>query len=141
MLALPSGQTYGFQINEGIKMIFKIILILISFMRPVPLSAIEPVKKIEMEVTAYCGCEKCCGTHSPGITASGYKIRQGDKLIAAPEAFLFGTRMYIPGYGHSSIKDRGGSIKGNRLDVYFSTHEEALQWGRRKLLVIVFPGG
>ena len=93
-----------------------------------------------MEVTAYCGCEKCCGIHADGITANGYKIRQGDKLIAAPRTFRFETRMYIPGYGMASVKDRGGAIKGDRLDVYFGTHEEALQWGRQKLLVIVFQG-
>lgn len=105
----------------------KLLLILAIFTRP-------------MEVTAYCGCESCCGNHSPGITASGYIICQGDKLIAASTAFPFGTEIYIPGYGRSLVKDRGGSIKGNRLDVYFDSHQEALEWGRRKVLVIIFPG-
>lgn len=118
-------------------MALKIITILISFLTPVsaPLPTI-----VEKEVTAYCRCESCCGNHSPGITASGHVIRQGDKLIAAPRTYPFGTRMFIPGYGPASVKDRGGAIQDNRLDVYFSTHEEALKWGRRKLLVQVFSG-
>ena len=92
-----------------------------------------------MEVTAYCGCEKCCGQYADGITASGYKIQAGDKLIAAPPSFQFGTVLHIPGYGRASVKDRGGAIQGNRLDVYFSTHQEALNWGRQKLIIIQFP--
>jgi 3D (Asp-Asp-Asp) domain-containing protein len=90
-----------------------------------------------MEVTAYCPCEKCCGSHADGITASGYEIKPGDILIAAPRTFRFGTRMNIPGYGIAEVKDRGGAIKGNRLDVYFGTHQEALEWGRQKLMVQV----
>ena len=33
--------------------------------------------------------------------------------------------------------DRGGAIKGNKLDVYFHSHTEALKWGRQKLTVTV----
>ena len=91
-----------------------------------------------MEITAYCGCESCCGEYSDGITASGYIIRQGDKLIAAPRTFRFGTRIIIPGYGSALVKDRGGAIKDNRLDVYFDTHQEALEWGRQKLQVQIW---
>jgi len=115
-------------------MILKIVLVLISFMRPVPLSTIEQVEK---EVTAYCGCEKCCGSYADGITASGYKLQSGSKVIAAPKNIPFGTKIYVPGYGLATVEDRGGSIKGNRLDVYFQTHEEALEWGRQVLLVEV----
>lgn len=106
-------------------MLLQMTLLLAMFMQP-------------MEVTAYCGCEKCCGEYADGITASGYRIRPGDKLVAAPATFPFGTRMCIPGYGISTVKDRGGAITDNRLDVYFSTHEEALQWGRRKVLCLIF---
>ena len=119
-----------------VKMLFQLLLLLAMFMQ----SASQQYTEVEMEVTAYCGCEKCCGEYADGITASGYEIRLGDKLVAAPSTFEFGTEMYIPGYGISSVKDRGGAIQGNRLDVYFSTHEEALQWGRRKLMVQVFSG-
>jgi len=92
-----------------------------------------------MEVTAYCGCEKCCGPNACGITASGYKIQAGDKLIAAPKNIPFSTKIYIPGYGLATVKDRGGAIQGNKLDIYFDKHQEALNWGRQKLIVVQFP--
>ena len=113
-------------------MVLKIVLVLISFMRPVPLSTIEQVEKV---VTAYCGCEICCESYADGITASGYKLQNGSKVIAAPADIPFGTKIYIPGYGLATVEDRGGSIKGNRLDVYFQTHKEALEWGKQILLV------
>jgi len=116
-------------------MTLKIALLLISFFNIPQESA---VRIVEMEVTAYCGCESCCGNHSDGITASGYRLRQGDKIVAAPKSFLFGTKIDIPGYGLASVQDRGGAIQGNRLDVYFHTHQEALEWGRRIVQVQIF---
>jgi len=90
------------------------------------------------KVTAYCPCSKCCGRFADGITASGYKIELGDKFVAAPKAFPFGTVMFIDGYGNVEVKDRGGAIKDGRLDVYFDTHQEALNWGIKYLNVKVY---
>ena len=78
-------------------------------------------------VTAYCPCEKCCGRFSDGITASGAPAK--GKLIAAPKSIPFGTWIDIEGYGYAEVLDRGGAIKGNRLDLLFPTHQEALNWG------------
>ena len=86
-------------------------------------------------VTAYCPCSKCCGKWSDGITASGHVIKPGDKFVAAPPGYSFGTVIEIPGYGKVEVLDRGGAIKGNRLDCYFDTHQEALNWGVKMLKV------
>jgi len=87
-------------------------------------------------VTAYCPCEKCCGEFADGITASGVNLNGFLGLcIAAPPEIPFGTIMEIPGYGIAAVADRGGKIKGNRLDVYFPTHQEALNWGVQELKV------
>lgn len=126
------------RIFVGGKMTLKIILLLIALLRPAAPVPIQQYIIVEMEVTAYCSCEICCGNHSDGITASGYKIRPGDKLVAAPRTFQFGTKIFVPEYGLASVKDRGGAIYDNRLDVYFSTHEEALEWGRRKCTCLIY---
>lgn len=89
------------------------------------------------EVTAYCPCTKCCGTCSPGITASGHRIEPGDVFVAAPKNIPFGTKVFVPGYGWSTVQDRGGAIKGNRIDVFFPTHQEALEWGRVRTHIVV----
>ncbi len=93
-----------------------------------------------MRVTAYCPCPSCCGEYSDGITANGYEIQPDDTFVAADRRYPFGTEMLIPGYSNSQpvkVLDRGGAIKGNRLDVFFATHEEALQWGVQFLEVNV----
>ena len=44
----------------------------------------------------------------------------------------------IPGYAEGKpvpVLDRGGAIKGNRLDVFFPTHQAALNWDRKTLTV------
>ena len=58
-----------------------------------------------------------------------------DGTIAADTRYhSFGTRMYVPGYGWGIIEDRGGAIKGpKRLDLFYKSHNEALQWGRRNV--------
>jgi 3D (Asp-Asp-Asp) domain-containing protein len=110
----------------------------------VPPSSSPGLRQLEMEVTAYCACPRCCGPNARGITASGKHVSHNNgRFVAADTRLLpFGTKLSIPGY-HGGVEveviDRGGAIKGNKLDVYFPTHEQARQWGRRKLLVTVFP--
>lgn len=67
-----------------------------------------------------------------GITASGTKAKDG--TVAADTAhYPFGTIMYIPGYGYGRVEDRGSAIKGpNRLDLFYKSKKDALQWGRRR---------
>ncbi len=84
--------------------------------------------------TAYCGCSKCCGK-SDGITASGVKATQG-RTIAAPSTFAFGTELIIDGHTYV-VEDRGGSISGNRIDIYFDSHADALAYGRKTVAVYV----
>ena len=64
----------------------------------------------QFDVSAYCPCEKCCGTYSDGYAANGRKLKIGDKAIAAPKIYKFGTVMCIPGYGTAQVWDRGGAI-------------------------------
>lgn len=60
-----------------------------------------------------------------------------DGTVAADTRYHpFGTRFQIPGYGRGVVEDRGGAIRGpQRLDVYFDSHDDARQWGRRKVKV------
>lgn len=60
-----------------------------------------------------------------------------DGTIAADTKFYpFGTRMYVPGYGWGVVEDRGSAIKGpDRIDLYFESHQDALNWGRRRVEV------
>ena len=100
-------------------------------------------RKIRMCVTAYCPCAKCCGRHSDGKTASGRSIHtNGSRFVAADTRLLpFGTRLSVPGYYSAapvSVLDRGGRIKGRRLDVFFLSHARAKRWGTRRLDVTVY---
>jgi 3D (Asp-Asp-Asp) domain-containing protein len=96
---------------------------------------------IKMQVTAYCACPKCCGPDAIGLTASGKDVSYNNgRFVAADKSFAFGTNLIIPGYNDNKpveVQDRGGAIKGNKLDVFFPTHQEALEWGRRNIEVTV----
>ena len=93
----------------------------------------------EVELTAYCPCEICCGEYADGVTASGVSVDyNGGRILAAPASFPFGTLIYVEGEGMLEVQDRGGSIQGNRLDVFKRTHEEALEFGRKVETVSIF---
>lgn len=100
----------------------------------------ERWRVVRMRVTAYCPCAICCGKWSDGVTACNHRIQPGDTFTAADKMYRFGTEMIVPGYNQNQpveVKDRGRVIKGNRLDVFFSSHETAKKWGTRYLDVLV----
>lgn len=90
----------------------------------------------EMTITAYCSCAKCCGK-SDGITASGTKAKQGRTIAVDPRYIPYGTEVIIDGVTYIA-EDCGGAIRGeNRIDVFFSSHEQALNFGRQTKIVRV----
>jgi len=76
-----------------------------------------------------------CGKWANGITASGVYAK-ANHTIAAPKSFKFGTRLVINGQEYV-VEDRGGAIKGKKLDIFFNTHKEALKWGKKKVEVFI----
>lgn len=93
----------------------------------------------EYRLTAYCACEKCCGywatvrpLDSNGkpivYTANQSIAKQGVTVAADTNVLSFGTKLLIDGHEYI-VQDRGGAIKGNRIDIYFESHEEALAFG------------
>ena len=84
---------------------------------------------IAFTATGYCPCSKCCGK-STGKTASGTTATAG-RTVAMPSKYAFGTKIEIKGMGTYTVEDRGGAINGNKIDIFFSTHQEALNFGRR----------
>jgi 3D (Asp-Asp-Asp) domain-containing protein len=104
---------------------------------------VRPARTIWMTVTAYSPDHRSCGKYADGITASGKSIwTNGMKLVAADKRLLpFGSMLSIPGYDGGAIVpvlDRGGAIKGARLDVLYPTHSTARKWGVQKLPVVVW---
>lgn len=77
--------------------------------------------------TAYCSCEACCG-ESTGITASGEKAIEGITIAADTKLLPFGTEIISDGHVYK-VQDTGGAIKGNRIDLYFNNHQDALNFG------------
>lgn len=105
--------------------------------------AVRPVKTYWMTVTAYSPDERSCGKWADGITASNKSVwTNAMQLVAADTRLLpFGSLLTIEGYANNQIvpvEDRGGAIKGMRLDLLYPTHEDALQWGVKRMPVTVW---
>ena len=114
-----------------------------ELLQPRPMIRLPRAHMVMMEVTAYCPCKKCCGPRARGVTASGKRVNHnGGKFVAADTSLLpFKTKLIVPGYASNKpveVIDRGGAIKGRKLDVYFPTHHQAMEWGRKKMEVLIF---
>lgn len=72
------------------------------------------------------------------MTASGRTARKGT-IAADTRKYPFGTIMYIDGYGWGRVEDRGGAIKGEKIDLFFPSHRQAVKWGRRTVKVKIWP--
>jgi len=93
------------------------------------------------EATAYAPLDPkaqkgMCYSGDPWLTASGMPTKPG-VTVAADPSIPFGTWLYIKGIGWRRVDDRGGAIKGKRIDICMRTQEEALKFGRKKVIVII----
>ncbi len=85
------------------------------------------VKEYSMKATAYTANESLAGPYH-GITASGMKAAVG-VVAVDPKVIPLGTKLYIEGYGYAIAGDTGGAIKNNRIDLYFNTYRECVNYG------------
>ena len=81
-----------------------------------------------MEATAY--------TWTGNRTATGTWPSRGTVAVD-PRVIPLGAELYVEGYGPAVAADTGGDIKGQRIDLYMESYEEAIQFGRRQVLVEV----
>ncbi|MCA1031642.1 3D domain-containing protein [Bacillus timonensis] len=79
-----------------------------------------------------------------GITYSGIKVKRDlySTVAADLRVFPLGTILFIPGYGYGVVADKGGAIKGNKIDLYYETVEDVYKnWGKKQVDVYVVRMG
>lgn len=86
-----------------------------------------------------------CGNNA--ITATGRRAvrdANGISTIAVdPSVIPLGSLVYVEGYGKAVAADTGSAIKGNKIDVYLTSYNECINWGRKdglELGIIAYPG-
>lgn len=77
-------------------------------------------------ITGYCSCEQCSGGH--GLTYSGVVPTPNHTISADLGKFSLGTKLKIDGIIYT-VEDKGSSVNGNILDIYYGSHSEALAKG------------
>jgi len=115
---------------------------------PQPEAEPEPGPELRLigtfTATAYCPCVKCCGVWSKDHpsrgedyvqrTASGTIPEQGRTIAADWDILSPGSQVLINGESYT-VEDTGSAVKGNRIDIYFDSHEAAREWGRKEVEV------
>lgn len=111
------------------------------------IESIDEVERIEpktdteflgmFRVTAYCPCSKCCGEWADGNTYTGTKATANRTIAVDPDVIPLGTKVEIDGREYIA-EDIGGAVDGERVDIFFNSHEEALEWGVQYHGVFIF---
>lgn len=101
------------------------------------------VRTIKLRVTAYAPDPRCTYPFPGTTTASGKSVKtNGGRLVAADTAVIpMKALVVVPGYAKGAavpVLDRGGAIKGSRLDVLLPTFGQAQEWGTKELEVKVY---
>lgn len=67
-----------------------------------------------------------------GITASGTTVKEGRTIAVDTSVIPMGWWVYIEGVGLRRAEDKGGAIKGNKIDVFFDSVSVATKFGKKK---------
>jgi 3D (Asp-Asp-Asp) domain-containing protein len=101
----------------------------------------SPAKKVNKKVinvkaTAYtASCKRCSGVTRTGVNL---KTNPNAKVISVdPKVIPLGSKVFVEGYGYATAADTGGSINGNRIDVFIPSKEKAINWGTKQLNVTI----
>ncbi|MET3656783.1 3D (Asp-Asp-Asp) domain-containing protein [Sporosarcina psychrophila] len=89
-------------------------------------------KEMLVTATAYTAyCTGCSGTTAYGIDL---RSNPNQKVIAVdPKLIPLGTKVWVEGYGEAIAGDTGGAIKGNKIDVFIPSYNNAMEWGVKKV--------
>jgi 3D (Asp-Asp-Asp) domain-containing protein len=102
----------------------------------IKLTSSTHAKEITVKATAYtASCEGCSG-----ITKTGINIKENpnEKVIAVdPSVIPLGSKVYVEGFGKAIAADTGGAIKGNRIDIFIPSEQDAMDFGVKKLKVTI----
>ena len=82
------------------------------------------------KLSFYCPCRKCNG-NSHRITASGTTLTEGRTIAVDSRKIPLGSVVHIDGFGDFIAEDTGSAIKGNKIDIFVSSHAEAYRLGIR----------
>jgi len=93
-------------------------------------------KVLTMVATAYDGCYECNKPYYGLPSYIGLPLARG--IVAVdPRVIPMGTKLYVEGYGNAIAADQGNAIKGNRIDLFFDTHQQALNYGMKTVKVTI----
>lgn len=133
-MVIPTSSTDVVDVTEPVS-VTETTTVVETTTEPIETTTEPQTKTMLVVATAYCSCTKCCGK-SDGIAASGVKAKANHTIAVDKRVIPLGTKVLINGKQYVA-EDTGGAIKGNRIDIYFDSHEQALKWGRQQIEIEV----
>lgn len=99
-----------------------------------------PIRAIVTAYAPYDNKSGICNDGTPDTTATNTKPKRGT-IAVDPKRIPYGTKLYIPEYGYGIVEDTGSALRKDknniRIDVYMDTYEEAIEWGKKEMIIYI----
>jgi 3D (Asp-Asp-Asp) domain-containing protein len=109
------------------KILMAIMMVTSMTMMPAAVQA----KKISMGrfvLTAYCPCEECSEGYGRKCAKPNTYARSEHTVAVDPSVINLGDTLLINGKKYVA-EDTGGKVTGEKIDIFFDTHEEVESFG------------
>lgn len=102
-------------------------IMMVTTMTLVPATAQAKTEELidygQMRLSAYCPCESCSEGFGRQCSMKGHYCRSEHTIAVDPDIIPLGSKVKI-GDEYYVAEDTGGLIFGDRIDIFFDTHEE-----------------
>jgi 3D (Asp-Asp-Asp) domain-containing protein len=105
------------------------------------LSMPRPTMCVSMSIVTVTAYHNCPGSKTPGITASGQRVKAGIIAVSRDvERNLnldFGDRVLLHGYGVFEFQDRMASRWRQKVDIFMDCESKAARFGLRRYILLI----
>lgn len=102
-----------------------------------------PIKVIATGYSPFQNFSGTCNDGDPTNTSTGAYPKWGT-IASDPKELPYQTKLFIEGYNDNKIctvEDTGSALRNDkkniRIDLYFDTYKQAMDWGRREITVYI----
>jgi 3D (Asp-Asp-Asp) domain-containing protein len=106
--------------------------------KSVPTTEPQLISLGTFRLTAFCNCSKCNGKWAGGPTASGTMPMAGRTIAVDKAVIPLGAEVIINGHTYIAEDTGGKWIQGKEIDIFFDSHQKALEFGVKYMEVFVY---
>lgn len=112
------------------KILMAIMMVTTMTLMPATVQARTLIDFGDFTLTAYCPCEECSEGWGRKTATPNVYARSEHTIAIDPDVIPLGSKVKI-GETIYTAEDTGGMINDDHIDIFFDTHEEVVDFGKK----------